>query len=250
MSDRQEILSAEETLDDLLLGNMKLIQGVHGYRFSLDAVLLAHFPETKGVRQVFDLGTGSGVIPILLAVRAPDLRISGVEIQPSMVDRARRSVHLNRLADRIEIIQDDIKELEKSLPGGCAELVLSNPPFWRKGEGHISINSEEAIARHELELNLEELVKQGAYLLCQGGKMAIIQRAERLAEAMEIFQRHKLSVKRLRMVHSFVDRNAGLVLLEGQKNRPGSLISILPPLVIYQQPGEYSDEIKQIYREK
>ncbi|MDD3364602.1 MAG: tRNA1(Val) (adenine(37)-N6)-methyltransferase [Syntrophomonas sp.] len=249
MADTQEIISVEETMDDLILGNMKIIQGAHGYRFSLDAVLLAHFPEITGVRRVFDLGTGSGVIPLLLAVRNPDLQISGVEIQPAMVDRARRSVSLNGLAHRIEIIQEDIKELKKSLPGGCAELVLSNPPFWRQGEGHISINSEEAIARHELNLNLEKLVQQGVYLLCQGGKLAIIQRAERLAEAMEIFRHHKLSIKRLRMVHSFVDRNAGLVLLEGQKNRPGSL-TILPPLVIYEKPGEYSDEIKQIYREK
>jgi tRNA1Val (adenine37-N6)-methyltransferase len=249
VTDGQVIFGEEETLDDLILGNMKIIQAAQGYRFSLDAVLLAHFPEIKRVKRVFDLGTGSGVIPLLLAIRAPDLRISGVEIQPAMVDRARRSINLNGLGDRIEIIQDDIKELEKSLPGGCAELVLSNPPFWRKGEGHISINPEEAIARHELKLNLEELVEQGAHLLCPGGKMAIIQRAERLSEAMEIFRRHNLSIKRLRMVHSFSHRNAGLVLLEGHKNRSGNL-TILPPLVIYEKPGEYSDEIKQIYREK
>lgn len=249
MADMQEIINAEETLDDLILGNMKIIQATRGYRFSLDAVLLAHFPKFTGVSRVVDLGTGNGVIPLLLAVRAPEVRISGVEIQPAMVDRARRSVRLNGLANRIEIIQEDIKEIAKSLPGGCAELVLSNPPFWRKGAGYISINPEEAIARHELNLTLEELVQQGTYLLCQGGRMAIILRAERLAEAIEIFRHHKLYLKRLRMVHSFIDRDAGLVLLEGQKNRPGSL-AILPPLVIYEKPGEYSDEIKQIYREK
>jgi tRNA1Val (adenine37-N6)-methyltransferase len=249
VADRQEIINAEETQDDLILGNMKIIQAARGYRFSLDAVLLAHFSELVGVSRVIDLGTGSGVIPTILAVRAPEMRISGVEIQPAMVDRARRSVNLNGIGDRVEIIQADIKEIKKSLPGGCAELVLSNPPFWRKGEGHISINPEEAIARHELYLNLDQLVEQGVYLLCQGGKMAIIQRAERLAEAMDIFRRYNLSLKRLRMVHSFVDRNAGLVLLEGQKNRPGSL-NILPPLIIYDKPGEYSDEIQQIYREK
>jgi tRNA1Val (adenine37-N6)-methyltransferase len=249
VADRQEIVKPEETLDDLILGNMKVIQAVRGYRFSLDAVLLAHFSELDGIKQAIDLGTGSGVIPILLAVRSPGIRISGIEIQPAMVDKARRSVNLNGLDGRIKIIQGDIKEIHKCLQGGCADLVLSNPPFWKTGEGHISINPEEAIARHEINLKLEELVGQGAYLLRQGGKMTIIQRADRLAELMDIFARHKLSLKRMRMVHSFADRNAGLVLLEGQKNRPGNL-TILPPLIIYEQPGEYCAEIKLIYREK
>ncbi len=248
MADRHAIIKAEETLDDLILGNMKIIQARRGYRFSLDSVLLAHFVELAGVSRVIDLGTGSGVIPTLLAVRSPLIKISGVEIQPLMVDRAGRSVSLNGLEDRIEIIQADIKQIKQSLPGGCAELVLSNPPFWRKGEGQVSMNPEEAIARHALNLNLAELVEQGAYLLQQGGKMAVIQRAERLAEIMNIFESHHLFIKRLRMVHSFVDRNAGLVLVEGQKNRPGSL-TILPPLVIYEKPGEYCAEIKLIYGE-
>ena len=246
MADRREVLNIDETLDDLILGDMKLIQAVHGYRFSLDAVLLTHFPELTGVSHIIDLGTGSGVIPLLLAARAPDLHITGIELQPAMVKRAKRSVRLNRLEHRIEIIQADIKEIDRTLVGGSAELVLSNPPFWKTGEGYLSSNTEEAIARHELNLNLEELVDKGAYLLGQGGKLVIIHRAERLEEAMGIFRCHKLSPKRLRLVHSFVDRSATLFLLEGIKNRPGRL-NILPPLVIYQKPGEYSDEIKQLY---
>jgi len=246
VADRREVLNINETLDDLILGDMKLIQAAHGYRFSLDAVLLTHFPELTGVSQVIDLGTGSGVIPLLLAARAPNLRITGVELQPSMVERARRSVHLNRLEHRIEIIQADIKEIDRTLAGGSAELVLSNPPFWKIGEGSLSSNMEETIARHEVNLNLEELVHKGAYLLGQGGKMVIIHRAERMEEAMGIFRSHKLYLKRLRLVHSFMERNATLFLLEGIKNRPGRL-NILPPLVIYQKPGEYSDEINQLY---
>jgi len=241
-----EIINKEETLDDLILGNMHLIQANQGYRFSLDAVLLAHFPEVSALKRAIDLGTGNGVIPLLLALRAPQARISGVEIQEGMVSRARRNIALNGLDDRIDIIKADIREISKSLPGGCAELVLSNPPFWKKGEGKISTNLEEAIARHELNLNLEELICQGAFLLRQGGKLAIIQRAERLQEALELFKQNKLRVKRMRMVHSLLDREAKLVLLEGQKNGQGGL-TILPPLIIYQSPGEYCDELKQIY---
>ena len=249
MPKKQTVINPEETLDDLILGKMKLIQPAHGYRFSLDAVLLAHFPILEGVKQAVDLGTGNGIIPILLAARAPELRIIGIEIQEGMVDKARRSIQYNHLEKRIEIISADIREINSILPGGKAELVLSNPPFWKNGEGHINSNAEEAIARHELKLNLEELVSQGAYLLCTGGRLAVIHRADRLEEIIGIFRQHKLYPRRLRMVHPFIDRNAKLVLLEGQKSRPGSL-SVLPPLIIYEKPGEYCEEIKHIYREK
>jgi len=241
--------NADETLDDLILGGLKLIQPVQGYRFSLDAVLLAHFPELSGVQRAVDLGTGSGVIPLLLAVRSPQVKVIGVELQTGMVERARRSVSLNGLQDRIEIIAADIREIEKSLPGGSAELVLSNPPFWKKGEGHVSRQPEQAAARHELHLNLEQLVSQGAYLLAPGGKLAIIQRAERLAESLEILRRSQLTLTRLRMVHAFLDRKAGLVLVEAVKSRRGRL-TVLPPLLVYTQVGQYSPEIQAIYGEK
>jgi tRNA1Val (adenine37-N6)-methyltransferase len=247
--DEQALLKADETLDDLILGGLKLIQAVQGYRFSIDAVLLAQFLELTGVERVIDLGTGSGVIPLLLAVRSPQVKIIGVELQAGMVERARRSVSLNGLQDRIEIVQADIREIDKSLPGGSAELVLSNPPFWKKGEGCVSCQAERAAARHELHLNLEELVTQGAYLLRPGGKLAIIQRAERLEESLEILRRSQLTLTRLRMVHAFLDRKAGLVLLEAVKSRRGRL-TILPPLIIYAQAGQYSPEIQAIYGEK
>jgi tRNA1Val (adenine37-N6)-methyltransferase len=247
--DEQALLKADETLDDLIMGGLKLIQAVQGYRFSIDAVLLAHFLELTGVERVIDLGTGSGVIPLLLAERSPQVKIIGIELQAGMVERARRSVSLNGLQDRIEIVQADIREIDKSLPGGSAELVLSNPPFWKKGEGCVSCQAERAAARHELHLNLEELVTQGAYLLRPGGKLAIIQRAERLEESLEILRRSQLTLTRLRMVHAFLDRKAGLVLLEAVKSRRGRL-TILPPLIIYAQAGQYSPEIQAIYGEK
>lgn len=238
-------LHPDETLDDLILGNMKVIQPRNGYRFSLDAVLLAHFVDPPQ-NQMIELGGGSGVISLLIAWRAPLARIKTIEIQSSMAERARRSITLNGLEERIEFINADIRKIENWLPAGTAELVVSNPPFWKRGEGKISANSEEAIARHEIELTLEELIQKGAYLLQQGGKMAMIHRAERLDEAMEIFRRYKMPVRRLRMVHSFVNQEARLVLVEAQKNRPGFL-NVMPPLIIYDQVGEYGHELRQIY---
>ncbi|MCX5779546.1 MAG: methyltransferase, partial [Firmicutes bacterium] len=189
---------------------------------------------------------GSGVIPLLLTVRAPQVKIIGVELQDGMVDRARRSVRLNGLQDRIEILHADIREIDKSLPGGSTALVVSNPPFWRKGEGHVNRHPEQAVARHELQLNLEELVSQAAYLLAPEGKLVFIQRAARLEESLEKLRHSHLTPTRLRMVHARLDRPAGLVLLEAVNSRRGRL-TILPPLIIYAQAGIYSPEIQAIY---
>lgn len=249
MAHQNQGLRADETIDDLILGNFRIIQPVHGYRFSLDAVLLAHFCQLDRVGRVIDLGTGNGVIALLLAARRPKLRIIGIEIQEAMVDRARRSVRLNHLEEDIEIIKADIRDLVKTHPGGSAELILSNPPFWKKGQGRVNANLEEAVARHELQLTLDELVQAGAHLLVPGGKMALIQRVARLEEVVETYARYRLYPYRMRLVHSFIDRSASLVLLEGRKNRPGKL-EILAPLVIYAQPNQYSEEIKKLYQEK
>lgn len=239
-------LRDDESLDDLILGNLKVFQPRQGYRFSLDAVLLAHFPADTRIRQVIELGSGSGVVSLLMAWRAPQARITAIEVQPAMVGRSRRSVILNGLQEQIDIIEADIRETEKILPGGIAELVLSNPPFWRKGEGKVSHDPEEAVARHEIMLDLPELVEKGAYLLLPGGKIDIIHRADRLDEAMELFRSYKIPVRRLRFIHSFRERAARLVLIEGVKNPPGP-VTIMPPLIIYEQPGVYSQELRNIY---
>lgn len=239
-------LRADESLDDLILGNMRVIQPREGYRFSLDAVLLAHFPSATRVKRVFDLGGGSGVVSLIMAWRAPQAQVTVIELQPAMVERARRSIAMNGLQARINVIEADIREIEKIIPGGKAELVLSNPPFWRKGEGKLSRNPEEAVARHELNLSLAELVEKAAYLLAPGGKMAIIHRADRLEEAMTLFRQYKIPIRKLRSIHSFSDREARLILIEGEKNPPGPL-TILPPLVIYEQVGVYGQELRELY---
>lgn len=236
----------DESIDDLILGGLKLIQAREGYRFSLDAVLLTHFADLKGVNKAVDLGAGNGVIPLLLAYRSPFLNITGIEIQEGMAERACRNVKYNDLEQRIEIIQGDIRKIEQILSRGCAELVLSNPPFWRKGEGLLNNHPEEAIARHEIELDLTEMLAAAAHLLGAHGKLVFIHRAERMPEIMERLADYKLAPRRLRLVHPLADRDANLLLLEAEKNGKGKL-QILPPLVIYQTPGIYCQEIRQIY---
>ncbi|HWP98219.1 MAG TPA: tRNA1(Val) (adenine(37)-N6)-methyltransferase [Syntrophomonadaceae bacterium] len=247
--DKQAALysALDETADELILGNYRLIQGRAGYRFSIDAVLLAHFAQLDDIDKAVDLGAGNGVIPLLLAARSAFVHITGIEVQPAMVDRARRSLVLNGLQDRIDIIQADVREIPSHLPAASTRLVLCNPPFQRRGRGRISQHPEKALARHELTATLSDFVAAASYLLNQGGKFCLIHRSERLPEILDLFRSYKLSATRLRMVQAFSNREAGLFLLEGTKGTGNDLI-ILPPLVIYEQAGIYHPEVLQWYR--
>jgi len=242
-----ELNRNDETLDDLLLGDMKLIQARRGYRFSLDAVLLAHFPDLSGVSHGVDLGTGSGIIPLLLAFRSPFIRITGIEIQESLAERAHRNVALNGLQDRITIIKGDIKEIHQFLSAESCDLVISNPPFYKINEGHISENEEQSIARHELQIKLAELIEKAGYLLQKGGRLALIHRVERMMEIFELIKKPLFVPKKIRMIHSRIDEPARLFLLEVQKQGRGQL-SVLPPLIIYNQNNEYSPELQAYYK--
>lgn len=244
MADRQGQAS-EDTLDDLLINGLQVFQARQGYRFSVDAVLLAHFPELEHTDKIIDIGTGSGVIPLLLSQRC-QAGITGVEIQTDMAARALKSVKHNHLEDRIHIIQADINDIDQILPGACADLIVSNPPYWKAGEGKISSRPEEAIARHELKLTLEQLIRQSAYLLTTGGRLALIQRADRLQEAMSLLSVYQFAARRLRMVHSNHQTEARMILLEAVKGSHPSL-KILPSLYLYQEDGSYTPEIEAIY---
>ena len=239
-------LKEDESLDDLLLGGMRIIQPKAGYRFSMDAVWLSHFvaPDQSGV--IVDLGSGNGVIPILLSFLHPRSKIIGVEIQPQMVRRSQRSIELNRLGERIRIIQADIRELEAVIKAGSADCVVSNPPFWKPEEGRINSNPEAALARHELELNLEQLVEQAARLLVPRGRFFMIHRPERLPEILTAMQSRHLQPVRLRSVHTETGQPASLLLLEAQKSGKGPL-EISPPLYVRCSGGDWSEEIRAWY---
>ncbi len=241
------LIRAGESLDDLILGGLKIIQPIKGYRFSIDAVLLAHFADLHGVKKVIDLGTGNGIIPLLLSHRDPGIDILGIELQPAMADRAGRSVQLNNLQHRIDILQADIRKLKEKLPGGSAELVLSNPPFWKRGEGHVNQNHEKSIARHELEITLKELAEGAVHLLAPQGVLAIIHRVERLNEIADVFGHFGLSLSRVRKVQSYAERPARQVLVEARFGRQETVL--IPPLIMYSKLNCYGDELRHLYGE-
>lgn len=236
----------DESLDDLLLGGLEIFQPLRGYRFSIDSVLLAHFPDLQDVHHIIDLGSGNGVIPLLLARRKPGLHITGLEIQPQMVERARRSTEHNRLGGKIKIECLDIRTLVDCFPAAVADMVICNPPFWKEGEGKINKNPEEALARHEIAIKLPQIIAAAAHVLKPRGRLAMIHRADRLAEIRASISVQGFYFTRLRMVKSFVQDNPKLVLLEGCLANPGSPVEE-PPLIIYQSSGVYTPEVKSLY---
>lgn len=246
MLERLPYLGRDESRDDLILGGLHVIQSRSGYRFSIDAVLLAHFPKLCSSMQIIDLGTGSGVIALLLAYRHGGVHITGLEIQEQMVDRACRSVHYNNLDHQITIQQADIYQIPSLWTAAQADLVVCNPPFWKNGQGKISRNPEQAIARHELNINLAAVIKAGYHLLKPGGRLAMILPARRLPELFQELSQAKLSPARLRMIHPAPGREAGHFLIEAVKGT-GKEITIMPPLIIYTRTGEYCPEIKNLY---
>lgn len=245
--DEQRWLQEGETLDDLRLGGLKIIQQKDGYRFSLDPVLLCAFSQVARGETVVDLGTGSGVIPLLLARQTDAARIIGVERQPALADRARRSVALNHLEDRITIQSGDLRQVRSLFGAESAQVVVANPPFRKTDSGRLSPQSERAQARHEVAGGLTDFVAAAAYLLGSGGRCYLVYLAERLAELLEALRRAGLEPKRLRCVHSRVGETARLVLVESRRGG-GVGLTVEPPLYVYEGEG-YSAEVLHCYGE-
>jgi len=235
-----------ETLDDLLIQDMKLLQSREGYRFSLDATLLAMWMRVKKNLKAMDLGTGSGVMPLFLAAKEETLRVDGLELQESLYKRAVRNVEGNELTERIRIFQGDICRVNEQFPREGYGLVFSNPPFFREGEGIVSPQPERAVARHELRVKLQDIVVAAAYLLKDRGAFCVILNAKRLAEFIGLLPQAGFTLSRLRMVHSQVGKPAELFLAEAVKNSPREL-AVEAPLVIYEENGEYGQEILEWY---
>ncbi|OHB26341.1 MAG: hypothetical protein A2X84_09595 [Desulfuromonadaceae bacterium GWC2_58_13] len=244
---KDSLIAPDETLDDLRSGGLKIIQQKEGYRFSLDPVLLCGFARIDAGESVVDLGAGAGVIPLLLARRTEAAHIVGVEIQPRMADRARRSLILNGLRERVTIIERDLRELRGCLEPQSCDVVLSNPPYRRGGTGRTAPEAERAAARHELAGGLDDFLAAAAYLLKQGGRVYLIYLAERLAELLAAMRQARLEPKRLRCVHSRHGETARMVLVEGRRaGRPG--MTVEAPLYVYEGEG-YSAEVLAIYGE-
>lgn len=237
----------DETLDELTVGGLKILQAKKGYRFSIDPVLLSAFVPTVKNARIADLGTGNGIIPLLLSCRLEAREITGVELQPGMVERARRSVQLNGLAQSIRIVQGDIRELSEELGAGKFDIVTANPPYRNQDMGRMATDDERAVARHEHAGGIDVFLRAAAVLLVSGGRFYVVYLAERLAELLAGMRCFRLEPKRLRTVQSRAGEPARMVLIEGRKNgRPGMIVEA--PLIVYAGAGrDYTPEVLAMY---
>ncbi|MGH7852485.1 MAG: tRNA1(Val) (adenine(37)-N6)-methyltransferase [Candidatus Binatia bacterium] len=235
-----------ESLDTVFARKVRVFQSRSGYRFSLDSLLLANFVTIKGAEKVVDLGSGNAIIPLLLAhLYSPITAMTGIEIQPAMVERARRNVAVNGLDKRVKILQGDVREIGKHYAPADCDVVVCNPPYRKLSSGRISVNDERRIARHELNGDLDAFLRAGAFLLRNKGRMALVYLAGRSADLIVAMRQAGIEPKRLRMVHSFPEAEASLILLEGVKGGKAGL-AVLPPLVIYRRAKQYTDGVTAI----
>ena len=241
-------LNPDERLDDLQRNGYKLIQNTKIFCFGMDAVLLCAFASVNEGDKVLDMGTGNGVIPILLKGRSFGSHFTGLEIQDINVDMARRSVKYNEIEDFVDIVQGDIKEASAIFGGASFDVVTTNPPYMNENHGLKNPESHKAIARHEILCTLEDVVREGAKVLKPGGRFCMVHRPHRLVEIFELMRKFHVEPKRMRMVHSFSDKEATMVLVEGVRGgKP--MLKVEKPLIIYEKEGKYSDEIIQLYEE-
>ena len=238
-----------ETLEQLNIGNLRFIQPKHGYRFSVDAVLLADFITVRPDERLIDLGTGSGIVPLLSSVLTPAREIVGLELQQRLADIAKQNVNINSLEDRIRIVHGDLRQIPKLFSAGEFDVLTTNPPYRKVGTGRINPGTEQAIARHEITCTMPELLTACKYLVKPGGKIFLIYLPERLGELLVRLSTQKLEPKKIRCVHTATHTPASLVLVEAHRDASPGLI-MLPPLFLYNGRQVYSDEAKRILREK
>lgn len=239
-------LKSGERIDDLIINGLKLIQHPDQFCFSLDAVLLAHFASVRPGSTVVDLGTGTGVIGLLLLARGAGT-VTGLEINSDMADMARRSARLNGLEDKFTILNGDLRQVKEYMPSGSIELIVSNPPYRPVGGGYINPNDKVAVARHELTANLAEVVAAAKYLVKYRGRFAMVHLPERLAEISVAMCQAGIEPKRLQFVYPAVNKKPNMVLIEGVRGaNPG--IDVLPPLIVYTTDGKYSEDINELYK--
>jgi tRNA1Val (adenine37-N6)-methyltransferase len=235
-----------ETLDSLFHGRLSILQPRRGYRFSLDSVLLAGLTRVRPRDRVVDLGTGVGVIPLILAFRRGASQVTGVEIHPSLVALARRNVEMNALSRLIRIVEGDLRLIRRESIGGPVSLVVSNPPYREIASGRLNPEAEKAHARHELLADLGEVVRAAARLLPQRGRLALIYPARRLSRLFREVTDAGLAPKFLTLVHGTIDLPAKLVHLEAVKGG-GEELRVEKPFVVYRVDGGYTAAMEALY---
>lgn len=235
-------LKADERLDDLQLNGLEIIQNPGRFCFGMDAVLLANFARIRRADRVLDLGTGTGIIPILLSAKTQAEHITGLEIQEQSADMARRSVRHNDLQEKIEIVTGDIKEASTIFGPVSFDVITVNPPYMIGRHGIMNPSDAKAIARHEILCSLDDILRESARILGYGGRFFMVHRPFRLAEILYKMTEYKLEPKRMRMVHPYVDKEPNMVLIEGVRSA-NPRMTVEPPLIVYKSTGVYSDEL-------
>ena len=239
-------LLPNERLDELHRKSYSIIQNPDRFCFGMDAVLLSDFANIKRGEYAIDLGTGNGIIPILLEAKTQGEHFTGLEIQPENVDMALRSVAYNHLEDKITITQGDIKDASLIYGASSFHIVTTNPPYMTGSHGLTNENQAKAIARHELLCTLEDVIRESAKLLKPKGRFYMVHRPFRLTEIMSLMHQYGIEPKRMRLVHPFIDKEPNMVLIEGLRGG-NPRITIEKPLIVYEQPGVYTPEIHDIY---
>lgn len=240
------LLKEGERIDELHRNQYKIIQHPHKFCFGMDAVLLSGFAQVKPGESMLDLGTGTGIIPILLEAKTEGSAFTGLEIQEESVDMARRSVLLNHIEDKVKIVHGDITKAHELFPLATFDVITSNPPYMNAGKGLKNSTSAKSIARHEVLCTLEDVVYAAAKLLKVGGRFYMVHRPHRLVEIIAELTKMQLEPKRIKFVHPFVDQEANMVLIEAIRHgKP--MVKLEAPIVVYQSPNVYSPEIYDIY---
>ncbi|MFQ9516256.1 MAG: tRNA1(Val) (adenine(37)-N6)-methyltransferase [Eubacterium sp.] len=239
-------LKPGECIVDLERNGYKIIQDRERFCFGMDAVLLSGFTKVKADENVLDLGTGTGIIPILLEAKTEGIHFTGLEIQKESAEMARKSVTLNKLDEKIDIVDGDIKEASKIFGGAAFNVVTTNPPYMTENHGLRNPDAPKAIARHELKCTLEDVIRESAKVLKPGGRFYMVHRPRRLNEIINLMTEYRIEPKRIRMVHPFADREANMILIEGLRGGR-AMMKVEPPLIVYKEQGVYTDEIHDIY---
>ncbi len=243
---REIVLKENERIDDLQRNGYRIIQDPERFCFGMDAVLLSGFSIVKDGARALDLGTGTGIIPLLLEAKTGAAHLTGLEIQADSADMARRSVALNGLEGKIDIVTGDIREAGSIFGAASFDVITCNPPYMIGQHGLKNPEDAKAIARHEIFCTFEDVAAQTARLLRPGGKFFLVHRPFRLAEIMTTLTKYKLEPKRMRLVYPFVDKEPNMVLMEAARGgRPR--MTVEKPLIVYREPGVYMPEIYEVY---
>ncbi len=243
----ENLLRENERIDDLEFKGLKIIQNEQGFCFGIDSILLSDFAkEVKKDSTVVDLGTGTGILPLLLCKKTQLKKIIGIEVQKEVYEMAQRSVKLNNLEDKIELINDNIKSLITILGINTIDVVVTNPPYKKINTGLTNENKKKLISRHEIEANLEDFIKISSKILKDNGVIYMVHRPDRLVDIIELMRKYKLEPKVLKMVVPKLNKRPNMILIKGIKNAK-PFLTIEENLCIYNENGTYTKEILKIY---